>query len=349
MAAHDYGLLSQAEEDDLHATRLLNIEERPFQRITRKLLEKDSLIRPQSRQLPSPPPDRDDIQDTPQDDAAEERKRHIFREEVLLDFANLESSITRIQLIQSSNARERERYAAEKAKILATAQSVRENTLLLREQLAEAQKVLEHRKGYDELASKILEDKKLKSRDECGADIATLEKEIEDLEQEGQDVEGLWTGRREQFERVVAEGEIMRRVMKGIKEPEEDDKDDDAMDDGEGEGHKEEGSRLGSPGVEDGRTPRHASGGQTPLPGDGTPLHESQMEGEGDEKPRNKFLEVEDAVRSSPRVGQQSGAETPADVEMSDSSQPKSSTGMEATNDPVMTPAEDAAEDMDES
>lgn len=264
MSTHNYGILSQQAEDALHPTRLLGIEERPFQRVTKRLLDRDSLLRSTPKQLPSPPPEGEG-EDTPAespDTAADPSTRQKFREEVLLDFAALESSITRIQLIQTSNARERERYAEEKAKILATAQAVRENTLLLREQLAEAQKVLELRKGYDALAAKILEDKKLKSRDECRNDIASLEKEIEELEMEGGEVEGLWVGRREQFERIVHEGEVMRRVIKGIKEPEEEEEEggasgDEEMEDGEGE--KDDRSRMGTPGLDDGRTPRHES------------------------------------------------------------------------------------------
>jgi hypothetical protein len=324
-----YGILPQPAEDALHPTRLLGIEERPFQRVTKRLLDRDSLLRSAPRQLPSPPPEGEeaDAPTTEEDAAADPATRQKFREEVLLDFAALESSITRIQLIQTSNARERERYAAEKAKILATAQAVRENTLLLREQLAEAQKVLELRKGYDTLASKILEDKKLKSRDECRADITTLEKEIEELEQEGVEVEGLWSGRREAFERIVHEGEVMRRVIKGIKEPEQGDEDgqgdeDDAMDD-EGDAEKDEGSRMGTPGLDDGRTPRHESGGRTPvpegstpLPGGVTPMHEGMDEGE--DRPRNKFLDVEGGTQLSSRAASPGTQGGETDVEMGD-------------------------------
>lgn len=367
MSAHNYGILAQPAEDALHSTRLLGIEERPFQRVTKRLLDRDSLLRSTPKQLPSPPPDGEEAsEETQEEPASDPNVRQKFREEILLDFAALESSITRIQLIQSSNARERERYAAEKAKILATAQAVRDNTLLLREQLAEAQKVLELRKGYDTLASKILDDKKLKPRDECRADIATLEKEIEELEQEGVEIEGLWDGRREQFERVVHEGEVMRRVIKGIKEPEEDEQaEDDAMEDGDGE--KDDRSRMGTPGIEDGRTPRHESGGRTPmpegstpLPGGATPMPEGTDEGE--ERPRNKFLEVEGGTVNSSRAASP-GAQTPnvaADVEMGDDAtpapsaadsqeQPKASTGLEAKDEQVKEPAEGMTMEMDES
>jgi hypothetical protein len=363
MASHNYTFLSQPAEDALHPTRLLGIEERPFQRVTKRVLDRDSLLRQTPKQLPSPPPEGED-EPVPEPAAEDADSRQKFREEVLLDFAALESSITRIQLIQTSNARERERYAAEKAKILATAQAVRDNTVLLREQLVEAQKVLELRKGYDALAAKILEDKKLKSRDECRGDIAGLEKEIEELELEGVEIEGLWVGRREQFERIVAEGQGMRRVVKGIKEPEEDEQgdDDDAMEEGDGE--KDDRSRMGTPGLDDGRTPRHESGGRTPmpegstpLPGGATPMHEG-MEEDGEERPRNKFLEVEAGTQRSSRAASPGtpSADSAADVEMGDGddatpahSRTKTTAGLEAKDEQVKEPAEGMTMEMDES
>lgn len=129
--------------------------------MTGNLLKDDSLLRslPTQSHLPSPPPDGKEV-DLPEDNFAQRSER--FREEILLDFQALENSLIRMQLIQSSNERERERYASEKAKILHTAQQVRDNTLELRAQLVEAQKVLELRKGYDKLADRILEDKKTK-------------------------------------------------------------------------------------------------------------------------------------------------------------------------------------------
>jgi hypothetical protein len=362
MSTPNYGILPQPSEDALHPTRLLGIEERPFQRVTKRLLDRDSLLRQTPKQLPSPPPEGEEAETEALSDDADSRQK--FREEVLLDFAALESSITRIQLIQTSNARERERYAAEKAKILATAQAVRENTVLLREQLSEAQKVLELRKGYDALAAKILEDKKLKSRDEVRGDIGALEKEIEELEMEGGEVEGLWAGRREQFEVIVREGEVMRRVVKGIKEVEEEEgaDEDEAMEEGEGE--KDDRSRMGTPGLEDGRTPRHESGGRTPmpegstpLPGGTTPMHEG-MEEDGEGRPKNKFLDVEGGTQRSSRAaspGTQS-VDSPADVEMGDGEegasaqlQAKTTTGLEAKDEQVKEPAEGMTMEMDES
>ncbi|KAK4548766.1 hypothetical protein LTR36_008539 [Oleoguttula mirabilis] len=343
--AYAYGFLpDQAQEDALHATRLLGVEERPFQRVTRSLLSKDSLLRELPKQLPSPPPEGEEEQQqaSAQDEAF---KRLKFREEVLLDFAALESSILRVQLIQSSNQRERERYAAEKAKILETAQAVRDNTVELRGQLEEAQRMLELRKGYDELAGKILDDKKVKSRDECQTEIEKLEKEIEDLQHESGEYETTWVGRREQFDKVVAEGEAMVRLIKGIKDDPEAEKDDEGMEDGE-EGTKGESSRTGTP----------AAGGRTPMPDGGeTPMLGSGEAGDATPaRPANRLLEIDDATRSSSRVASPSrhAAETPGDVEMAESAlgtPAKTSMGMEASVAQVVVPAEGVTDTMDET
>ncbi|KAK1082518.1 hypothetical protein LTR33_003870 [Friedmanniomyces endolithicus] len=355
---YHYSILpEQSQEDALHATRLLGVEERPFQRVQRALLGKDSLLRSLPRQqLPSPPPEGEDT--TPPDPSGPsgEEKFLRFRDEILLDFAALESSILRIQLIHSSNERERERYAAEKAKILETAQAVRDNTVELRQQLVESQRVLELRKGYDELAAKILDDKKVKSREECMQEITTLEKEIEELEQEGADCDTTWVGRREQFERVVKEGEVMVRLIKGLKdevEPEQMEGEDDqhTMEEGD-DATRGESSRLGTP-VPEGRTPmRVDDGGQTPMvsspeTGDGTPA-----------RPINRFLEVDDAVtRASSRAASPvlQAVDPTADVEMAETLEtgnkqpaPKDSAVMEETVKQVAEHAEDVPETMDE-
>ncbi|KAK1059930.1 hypothetical protein LTR74_012247 [Friedmanniomyces endolithicus] len=352
---YHYSILpEQSQEDALHATRLLGVEERPFQRVQRALLSKDSLLRSLPRQqLPSPPPEGQDT--TPPDPSGPsgEEKFLRFRDEILLDFAALESSILRIQLIHSSNERERERYAAEKAKILETAQAVRDNTVELRQQLVESQRVLELRKGYDELAAKILDDKKVKSREECTQEITTLEKEIEELEQESAECETTWVGRREQFERVVKEGEVMVRLIKGLKdevEPEQMEGEDDqhTMEEGD-DATRGESSRLGTP-VPEGRTPmRVDDDGQTPMvssaeTGDGTPV-----------RPINRFLEVDDAVtRGSSRAASPvlQAADPTADVEMAETGEkqpaPKDSAVMEETVKQVAEHAEDEAETMDE-
>ncbi|KAK4613684.1 THO complex subunit mft1 [Fulvia fulva] len=326
-------LPEQAQEDALHATRLLAIEERPFQRVTNRLVGKNSILRPSLTYLPSPPPEGEEEFEF---DAQKVQK---FREEVLIDFANLESSIVRIQLILSSNERERERYAEEKAKILETAQAVRENTIELRGQLVQAQQVLEQRKGYDKEAAKILNDKNLKSRDETKADIEKLEKEIEDLQHESAQYEETWVTRREHFDNVVREGENMIKLIKGIKdEPEKDETMDDADDDA-----KADTSRMGTPAPE-GRSPQPTdTGDRTPMVGGGGDV------GDATPRPTNKFLEVDDATRSNSRIASPSMQATQSqdDVDMGDASlsisgepqQPsKTSEGMDVAIDQVATP-----------
>lgn len=300
-AAHGYhyGLLpEQAQEDALHATRLLSVEERPFQRVMRNLLGKDSLLRQVSQPTLSPVA----VEDAAHLDSEEERfKRQKFREDIILDFAALESSILRIQLIQSSNQRERERYAAEKQKIQEAAQAIRDNTVELRARLEEAQRILKLRKGYDELASKILDDKQLRSREDCEAEIADLEKEIEDLRQESSEFEGIWVTRRQQFERIVAEGDAMVRLIKGIKdEPDTENDQDDNMEDGEENGTKGESSHMGTPGP-DGRTPMVPEDARTPRVPEGseTPMRMSEGGGGTPARPGNKLLDIDDGNRVS--------------------------------------------------
>lgn len=322
-------LPTQAEEDALHASRLLSIEERPFQRVTKTLLAPTSLIRPTLSYLPSPPPEGED-----DDSTSNDLRLQRFREDVLLDFANLESSITRIQMILSSNQRERERYAAEKAKILETAQAVRDNTVELRSHLVEAQSVLERRKGYDQLAAKILDDRKVKSRNEAHAAIERLEKEIEGLEAESAEYEVTWVSRREQFDCITREGEAMIRLIKGIKDESEADKDEDGMEDVEG---GDAGAKVESP--TEGRSPRPADAGDVMPPAESVDMG-------GATTPRNKLLEVDDATRGSSRVSSplSQPVQMPDDVDMSGiDSRPLTGDALEQSS----TPRPDVA--MDET
>lgn len=291
------------------------------------------------------------------DSEEEAFKRQKFREDIMLDFAALESSIFRIQLIQSSNQRERERYAAEKQKIQEAAQAIRDNTVELRARLDEVQRILQLRKGYDELASNILDDKQLRSRDDCEAEIANLEKEIEDLQQESSEFEGIWVGRRQQFERIVAEGEAMVRLIKGIKDEADTEHDqDDNMEDGEENGTKGESSRMGTPGP-DGRTPMVPEDGRaTMIPaGCETPMPTSEVGGGTPAGPTNKLLDVDDGTRVS------SGAASPlrpmddspiGDVNMADTGN-QASINTDARADTAISQAtnvmESSMERMDET
>ncbi|KAF4547477.1 THO complex subunit mft1-like protein [Elsinoe fawcettii] len=264
MSASDFGLLDPAEEDALHLNRLLTVDERPFQRISKRLLAKDALIRKFPVQQPTPPPDATEESEAVSEDAEgqsqsqrlEDLERQKYHDDILLDFLGLESTLIRIQLLKNANERERERYAAEKNKIMATAEAVRANTAELRVQLEEAQYALKLKKEYDSLADLILKDKALKSRDVMEAENDKLRGEIEDLEQEAKDFGGLWQERRDRFNRVVDEGKSLVRFIKGEKdEPDEDE--------GEEEQEGDVGDRKGD--SSNVGTPRPDAGGSTPL------------------------------------------------------------------------------------
>ncbi|KAK5684291.1 hypothetical protein LTS10_004158 [Elasticomyces elasticus] len=336
---HSYAFLpEQSQEDALHPKRLLAVEERAFQRVQRNLLGPSSLLRQLPTHLPSPPPE----SSTDEDVLSPKEKLENFRTDVLLDFAALESSLLRIQLLHTSNQRERERYAAEKAKILETADAVRANTLELREQLVEAQRVLELRKGYDVLAAGILDDKKVKGREETDEECRGLEKECEELGVEGGEYEVTWRGRREGFERIVAEGEAMRRLIKGIRD-EPDGEEDQNMVEGSDDITRGEGSRLGTPMLE-GRTPLRVDDGSQ------TPMHVSLLEG-GSARPVNRFLEVGGvaSVVGSPLL---LAVDPTADVEMAETLEvpqlAKAEKEMEGGVKHVSDPVEGEAEGMDE-
>lgn len=168
----------------------------------------------------------------------------------------------RIQLLLTSNTKERERYAAEKLKIQVTAQSVRDNTNELRMQLEEAQKTLALRKEYDELAEKITSNRMLRPREDQHANLDKLNAEIAELEREGQEYAQTWAERRQQFGRIIEEGMQLRRLIRDEKEEvERREGMEDSGDDGE---DGEAGSLRG-----------RSSGFATPMQTDdgGTPLH----------------------------------------------------------------------------
>lgn len=135
-----------------------------------------------------------------------------------LDFAAFEGSIARIQFLLTSNEKERERYAAEKHRILNTMQAVRENTAELRVQLDEAQRLLALRKSYDDLADKITSNRLLRPREDQQASLQKLQAEITELENESKEYAETWSERRDQFGRIVEEGMQLRRLIRDEKE-----------------------------------------------------------------------------------------------------------------------------------
>lgn len=253
-------MLEQREEDELHKTRLLNVEEKPFKRITKRLLTPGSLLTTPSK-LPTPPPETSDSPtdtsiETSQAKALSERQQ--FRDDVLLDFAAFDSSIARIQFLRNSNAAERERYRSDKDHILQTAQAVRDSTVLLRVQLEESKATLEQRKKFDKLAEKITLNKLLRPREDQEVNLRKLEEECRELERESAAYGETWKERREQFGKIVEEGMQLRRLIRDEKEEVERRE---GMDGAEEDGEVGEGSRGG-------QTPRHSSQNDnaTPLP-----------------------------------------------------------------------------------
>jgi hypothetical protein len=216
---------------------------------------------------------------------------------VILDFAAFESSIARIQFLRQSNAKERERYAAEKVKIEATAQNVRDSTARLRVQLDDAQKTLAIRKTYDELAEKITSNKALKPRDEQQVNLEKLRAEIEDLDRESREHDQAWRERRDQFARVSDEGARLRRLIRDEKEEIAQPEIEDLLEVEHGRGGR---SNVGTPRPDEGGlTPMHhtqvGSGGMTPRSRMGTP----QLEENGLEATDEKQMETIPEIRET--------------------------------------------------
>lgn len=268
--------------------RLLNVEEKPFKRITKRLLIPNSLIITPPNLPPTPPPDGSAADEAAAAHELEKQQqldeRRQWREDVLLDFAAFESSIVRIQLLRTSNFKEGERYAAEKLKIQATAQAVRDNTADLRVQLEDAQKRLALRKEYDDLAEKITSNRLLRPREDQHANLYKLNAEILELERESQEYAQTWAERRRQFGKIIEEGMQLRRLIRDEKEEVErregmeEDRED--VEEGETASQRGRSSGLG--------TPRHApeGGGGGGL----TPLHAAQEQHERASTPAGSFL-----------------------------------------------------------
>jgi hypothetical protein len=82
-----FQILDQREEEGLHKTRLLNVEEKPFKRLTKRLLTPGSLVSTPSKLLTPPPNTTDEAfsLEAEQQKILDERRQ--FHEDVLLDFA----------------------------------------------------------------------------------------------------------------------------------------------------------------------------------------------------------------------------------------------------------------------
>ena len=233
-------------------------------------MTQNSLISTLPTLPPTPPPDASAADEAAAAHETEKQQqledRRQWREDALLDFAAFESSIVRVQFLLTSNVKERERYAAEKLKIQATAQAVRDNTAELRVQLEEAQRTLALRKEYDELTEKITSNRLLRPREDQHANLAKLHAEIADLERESEDYAQTWAERRQQFGKIIEEGMQLRRLIRDEKE----------------EVERREGMEEREDGEDDQRgrssTPYHDAGGTTPMHGAGQEREVSSSE-----------------------------------------------------------------------
>ena len=253
MASWD--LLDDKSENDIHKTRLLNVEEKPFKRITKRLGTISALISKASEPLSS----------TQEGDKSSSDQARL-KEDLTLDFAAFDGTITRLQFLHDANLRERERYQEDQERILGECQAVRANSDLLKEQLEVARATLAQRKKFDELAEKITSNRLLKPREEQVTNLAKLEEECRELERESGTYNETWTERRDQFNRIMDEGMLLRRQIRDEKEEVD-------RREGMNEGGEEE-EAVDRPA----QTPRHEPAGDaTPHPdgenskGDGTP------------------------------------------------------------------------------
>ena len=207
-----------------------------------------------------------------------------FREEMLLDFALFENSITRIQLLRNQNEAERRRYADEKVEINEKAQTVRENIFNLRQQLQDAQARLALRKEYDALAEKITGNRMLKPREDQEASMEKLQKEIAELEREKEEYGRKWVQRRIQFGVIVKEGKAMLDLIKSEKEEAERKEGmEGGGDDGEEVSAKGQFSAVG--------TPKPDTEGTTPLP---VPDGDADESGKAEEDGENEDVKMGD-------------------------------------------------------
>ncbi len=335
-----FDLLDAKEEEELYKTRLLNVEEKPFKRITKRLATLHTLASARIRQQLTPPPEgRDAAEVVASKDVAELAQ---LREDISLDFAAFDAAIVRLQFLFTANERERDRYATAHVNILDTCQKVRDNTATLRGLLDQARATLEQRKKFDELADKITSNRLLRPRADQQANLQKLEEECKQLEEESETYAETWLERRAQFARIMDESMRLRRLIRDEKEEVE-----------RREGMADEGGEAGAAeGADDSQTPRAgiASGHATPHPdsgmipkaaagglevGDaGTPLPASTVGGRTPARdspgPETEGLKVRpDALssfsRNASRAPSHRGSEEPEegeDVQMEDSLRP---------------------------
>lgn len=265
--------LSQPDEDDLHAKRLLNIEEKPYRRVQKRLLAPTNPIQQYLRRATTTASasnenvtsDHDVEAESPSDGeipngnhaaaapkSEEEVEQYLasltsFTHQTLHDFSALNTSLARLQFLLDANDSERKRYTSQSSTITSQHEQITSETSALRSRLDEARARLEQRKVYDELAKKVLyvngkDGTRAKTREELGRESERLRSEIEELEREGEELKVSWRERREGLVRVSDEAARLRRIVRGEPEHEpaetgaaEGDDNDSRSDDADGE------------------------------------------------------------------------------------------------------------------
>ncbi|KAJ9658232.1 hypothetical protein H2198_003805 [Neophaeococcomyces mojaviensis] len=322
-----FTVLSQAEEDDLHAKRLLNIEEKPYKRIQKRLLAPSNPIheylRRKSVSTSSDENTTSDLEADTNGTASSKTEEEVeayltsltqFQHSTLHDFSALTTSLARLQFLFSANVAERERYTNQVTTITSQQTSIREQTTALRSRLEEAREQLQIRKGYDVLAEKVLKDEKTgetaKTREELGVACDKLRNEIEELEREGEEIKGAWRERREVLKDVIGEAGRLRRVIRGepehiVEDREHDDEGSETGtnvgEDGEGDQQRREEEDDGLLHVAEGEGAPSASNAGTPRPMDidaPTPL--PNLQGSGGQTPGSVVADIEVTVDPAP-------------------------------------------------
>ncbi|KAI1183335.1 Tho complex subunit 7-domain-containing protein [Nemania serpens] len=215
-----FGLLDEREETELHKTRLLAVEERPFKRLTKRLVAPGTFTNP-NRKLATPPPEGSshaDAADSASPTQPSSADITTLKEDIVLDFAAFDTAIVRLQFLATANAAEREHYTASRLRILDTMEEVREGNAQLRVRLDEARATLAQRRKFDELADKITSNRMLRTRAEQHVNLAKLAEECEELRRESEAYGDTWRERRAQFERLVDEGRRLRALIRDEKE-----------------------------------------------------------------------------------------------------------------------------------
>ncbi|PKS11983.1 hypothetical protein jhhlp_001279 [Lomentospora prolificans] len=268
-----WGLLDEKEEQELHKRRLLNVEEKPFKRITKHLNQINAFIKTTSQPHEPTLPDADadgtpPAPDPGRDTAAQLRELDQLREDLTLDFAAFDTSIARLQFLFDANQRERAGYEEKRQAILDECQAVRDRNVELRVGLEEARATMAQRKKFDELAEKITNNKLLRPREDQVAALQKLEEECRELERESETYSVTWRERRDQFNRIMEEGMLLRRQIRDEKE--EVDRREGMNEDGEEDGEASRDGQTPLPPQSGNATP-HVDSGMVPRSREGTP------------------------------------------------------------------------------